>query len=101
MNAINFTKKYEKLCEKKIKHIKYITIILHYKKYKKDNLEYNFEINNSMLFIYKLFGKRSIIRKFNHKTFGKNIINNEEINITLQNYYEIIIHSLKSIKSNE
>ncbi len=62
--------------------------MLHLKKYKQDNLEYNLESYNLIFFTYKLFGKRAKIIRFNHNTFGENLNDNEErYNITLQYYH--------------
>jgi hypothetical protein len=83
--------KYGKFSKRKVekKTRKYNKIISHRKKYKQDNIEYDLESYNSILFIYKLFGKRAIIRRFNHNAFGENLIDNEEIyNITLQYYHD-------------
>ena len=83
--------KYGKFSQRKVekKSRKYKNIILHRKKYKQDNLEYDLESYNSILFIYKLFGKKAKIRRFNHNAFGENLIDNEEIyNITLQYYHD-------------
>ena len=64
--------KYGKFSKRKVekKVRKYNKILLHHKKLKHDNLEYNFESYNWILFIYKLFGKRAIIRRFNHNAIS-------------------------------
>ena len=83
--------KYGKFSKKKVekKAKRYNKIMSHRKKYKQDNLEYDLESYNSILFIYKLFGKKAIIRRFNHNAFGENLIDNEEIyNITLKYYHD-------------
>jgi len=41
---------------------------------KQDNLEYDLESYNSILFIYKLLGKRAIIRRFYHNVFVENLL---------------------------
>ena len=68
---------------------KYYKIISHRKNYKQDNIKCDLESYNSILFIYKLFGKKAIIRRFNHNAFGDNLIDNEEIfNVTLKYYHD-------------
>ncbi len=57
--------------------------------YEQDYIENTLQSINSILFIYKLFGKRAKIRRHNHNAFGENLIDNEEIyNITLQYYHD-------------
>ena len=63
--------------KRKLENIK--ILILYLKKYKNVNLENDLESYNSILFIYKLFGKKEIIRSFNHYTFSEKLIDNEDI----------------------
>ena len=83
--------KYGKFTKRKIerKVRKYNKVLLNRKNFKQDNLEYDMESYNSILFIYKLFGKRAIVRRFNHNAFGENLNDNKEIyDITLKYYHD-------------
>ena len=71
------------------------------KKKKQDSKEFNLNSYNAILFIYKLFGKKAIIRRFNHNAFGVNLKDNEEIyNITVT-YYDHQESVTKAISRNE
>ena len=64
--------------------------IIKRKEIKQDSIEYFFQINNTRLFIYKLFGDSAKIIKNNHNALGDNLLESEEIyNIILNKYHSL------------
>ena len=58
------------------------------KKLIQDSQEYRFQINNTRLFIYELFGDDAVIKCNIHNALGDNLLESEEIyNIILTKYH--------------
>ena len=60
-----------------------------------DSQEYRFQINNTRLFIYELFGDDAVIKCNIHNALGDNLLESEEIYNLILNKYHSPNHCLK------
>lgn len=77
---------------------KSLQIISNREKLIQDMIEYNFQSNLTILFIYQLFGDSAKIKISNHNANPDNLINNEEIYNVVKKYYHHPDSCINTIK---